>query len=77
MPSSYTREFNHSLYAPSAIDHTQKAYEEYVHTSVSHGENSTTVDFSVNEEDGEVLIDAFCNHALFLTIENFRGQNES
>lgn len=73
--SSSTRDFSHSLYNPASIDDTQSAYDGILPAVVSHGPHSTTVEFTMNDdEDGHMLVDAFCNHALFLTIERFRGQ---
>jgi hypothetical protein len=78
VPKSFTRDFSHSLYSAAALDDTQGAYGELLPTTISHGPHSTTVDFAVVEdEEGQMLVDAFCNHALFLTIERFRGQNAS
>ncbi|MGB0640543.1 MAG: HxsD-like protein [Myxococcota bacterium] len=78
MHSSSSREFSHSLYNPASIDDTQSAYEGLLPAVVSHGPHSTTVDFNMDDnEEGKMLVDAFCNHALFLTIERFRGQSAS
>lgn len=77
VPSSSTRDFSHSLYAPSAIDETQSAYAELLPASIAHGPTSSVVNFTMTDEDSQMLVDAFCNHVLFLTIENFRGQNAS
>ena len=75
MHSSFTREFSHSLYNPASIDETQSAYDGLLPAVVSHGPTSSTVDFTMtDDEDGQMLVDAFSNHALFLTIERFRSQ---
>ena len=66
------RVFQHSLYSSAALVETQDAYREFVEASFEHSSDSTTATFRADEENGAVIVDAFCNHALFLSIQAHR-----
>jgi hypothetical protein len=69
--------FDHSLYNTQALDLTSEAYGDHVSVSFSHGDSSTEGKFSVEGDDGELIVDAFCNHVLFLTIQSYRQGSEA
>ena len=71
MPSA-TREFHHDLYRLTALEETQLAYGELLGVEFEPGEHLTRVTFEHDGEDLEFYIDAFSNHALFLSIQKFR-----
>ena len=66
------RVFQHSLYHPSALSETQEAYSDFVETVFEQSDDGTTATFKADEENGPVIVDAFCNHALFLSIQTHR-----
>ena len=71
------RVFQHSLYDPGALAETQEAYCDFVRVDFERSDDQTTAMFTADEENGAVIVDAFCNHALFLSIQaNRRGTNE-
>jgi len=73
---STTREFHQDLYRQAALEETRMAYGELLDVSFDAGEHSVNVTFSHEGDDLDFYVDAFCNHALFLTIQNFReGQD--
>jgi hypothetical protein len=65
-------DFSHSLYNKEAIDATRDAYSGLLSVTLSHDENNSHASFDSDDENGPMLVDAFCNHALFLTIQRFR-----
>jgi len=65
-------DFSHSLYNQHALDETKVAYSELLDVALSHDENNSRATFETDDENGTLLVDAFCNHALFLTIQQFR-----
>ena len=67
MPES-VRSFHHSIYAQEAIQATIDAYAEVVQVSIEATDDETQATFA---ESG-MVVDAFCNHALFLSIQSFR-----
>ncbi len=71
MPSA-TREFHHDLYRPAALEETQLAYGELLGVAFESGEHFTRATFDHDGDDLDFYIDAFSNHALFLTIQKFR-----
>ena len=71
MPEA-TRDFSHSLYRKSALEETRAAYGEILQVTLAHHESSTSVTFENDDDDLEFYVDAFCNHALFLTIQQYR-----
>ena len=71
MPST-TRDFHHDLYRPAALEETKAAYGELLNVSIEHGEHTTNATFEHEGDDLGFYVDAFSNHALFLTIQKFR-----
>jgi hypothetical protein len=69
--------FDHSLYNIHALDETSEAYGEHLSVTLTHGESSTDGKFTVEEDDDSLIIDAFCNHVLFLTIQAYRQGSEA
>ena len=72
-----TRDYTHSLYIQGALEETKTAYAEIMDVSLEHSESSTLATFQNDGEDLTFLIDAFSNHALFLTIQQFRDGDEA
>lgn len=71
------RVFQHHLYSPDALAETKAAYTGFIEAAFEASSESTTATFTGNDENGDVIVDAFCNHALFLTIQAHRqGGNE-
>ena len=66
------RVFQHSLYSSAALVETKDAYGEFVEASFEQSNDSTIATFKADEENGAVIVDAFCNHALFLSIQAHR-----
>jgi hypothetical protein len=63
-----------SLYAPEAVEAAVVAYGELAKFDVTVG--GTDIDIEVSDIDpdvGDVLVDEFCNHALFETIVRVRS----
>jgi hypothetical protein len=71
--SNTDRDFSHSLYNQEALDATKDAYSGLLSVALSHAENNSHASFDVEDENGALLVDAFCNHALFLTIQQYRA----
>ena len=71
MPKA-TREFSHSLYRKAALEETRQAYGEILGIDFTHDESNTSATFENDSEDLAFYVDAFCNHALFLTIQQYR-----
>lgn len=69
---STTRDFSLSLYRQTALQETQQAYAELLDARFEHAEHNSHVTFSGDGDDLDFLIDAFCNHALFLSIQQYR-----
>ena len=67
-----TREFSHSLYRTAALEETQQAYGEILRVAFEHTEGNTLATFENDDDDLTFYVDAFCNHALFLTIQQYR-----
>jgi hypothetical protein len=65
-------DFSHSLYNQHALDDTKDAYSTLLDVALTHDEENSRATFSSDDENGTLLVDAFCNHALFLTIQRFR-----
>jgi len=67
--------FDHSLYSPSSVESAASAYSDYLNISLSVDEGKTTASFTdLDEEHGLMLVDAFCNHVLFETIQTRRAE---
>ena len=71
MPEA-TRVFDHSLYREAALEETRLAYGEILRVTFEHLESTTSVTFENDDDDLDFYVDAFCNHALFLTIQQYR-----
>jgi hypothetical protein len=71
-----SRTFDHSLYPSIALNQTATAYSELMSVSLETTDTSTVAQFDVSGEDAAMLIDAFSNHALFLSIQVFREQGQ-
>ena len=71
MPNT-TREFHRDLYRQASLEETKTAYGELLDVQFVPGEHGIHVTFSHDGDDLDFYVDAFCNHALFLTIQNFR-----
>ncbi len=67
-----TLDFSHSLYSQNALNETKDAYVDYVSVTFEHTEGNSHATFESDDENATLLVDAFCNHALFLTIQQFR-----
>lgn len=71
------RVFQHHLYSPAALAETKEAYTGFIEATFEDVEGATAATFSGDEENGDIIVDAFCNHALFLTIQAHRqGSSE-
>lgn len=66
------RVFSHNIYSQDALSETQAAYGELLTANFSEDEQSTEVEFTTDDENGAMFVDAFCNHVLFLSIQNHR-----
>ena len=75
--SKATRDYSHSLYLQRAIEETKQAYSELLEIDLNHTESGTLATFQNDGEDLDFLVDAFSNHALFLTIQQFRDGDEA
>ena len=71
MPST-TRDFHHELYRHTAVEETHQAYAGLLNIVIEQSENHTRVSFEHDGDDLMFYVDAFSNHALFLTIQQFR-----
>ncbi|HHO49593.1 MAG TPA: hypothetical protein ENK18_01690 [Deltaproteobacteria bacterium] len=61
--------FDRSLYAPAAIESAVAAYHHLATFAVIVGDDHTEVQISeIDARVSDVLIDAFCNHALYETV---------
>jgi hypothetical protein len=70
--------FDHSIYSPESITAAAEAYAELLKVSLSAEDGCTTAQFeSLDTEGGPFLVDAFCNHVLFETIQRFRAEGAS
>ena len=69
--------FDHSLYNIHALDQTSEVYGEHLSVTLTHGEASSNASFSVEGEDGPTIVDAFCNHVLFLSIQAYRQGSDA
>lgn len=76
MPET-SRTFDHSLYPSDALSQTAAAYSGVMSVSLETTDTSTVAQFDVSGEDAPMLIDAFSNHALFLSIQVFREQAQT
>ena len=70
--TEFKRVFHHRIYSKSALEETKAAYGELLGTSFKEDENVTEAEFITDDENGAMFVDAFCNHALFLTIQDHR-----
>ena len=70
----HSRVYDHSLYLASAIAETAEAYAELMKISVRSDESITTATF--DEVEDIMYVDAFSNHALFLSIQEFRNGDD-
>ena len=69
--------FDHGLYSVQALDQTSQAYSDHMSIVLTHGDSSSEGKFSVEGEDGPVIVDAFCNHVLFLSIQEYRRRGNA
>lgn len=67
-----SRLFDHTLYRPEALSQTADAYAGHVSVSLESQDADTQAVFSGESDDLTMLVDAFSNHALFLTIQAYR-----
>ena len=72
MPES-TRDFDHSIYYPAALQETATAYAELLDVKLDAQDGATHATFN----DEGMVVDAFCNHALFLSIQAHRDAEQS
>lgn len=72
MPESI-RDFDHSIYAHSALEETASVYAEILDVQLDAKEGSTQATFA----DEGMVVDAFCNHALFLSIQAQRDSEQT
>jgi hypothetical protein len=70
----HSRVYDHSLYLASAISETAEAYGELMSISVSSDGSTTTATF--DDVEDIMYVDAFSNHALFLSIQEFRNGDD-
>jgi len=71
------RTFHHDLYNPNALLETQEAYSGLLSTVFDSQESQTLADFTAEGDDGPMFVDAFCNHALFLSIQAHRNGSDA
>jgi hypothetical protein len=70
--------FDHSIYDQASIETAAATYAGFLEISVAAGDGETTASFSnLDPEQGQMLVDAFCNHVLFETIQRFRATEVS
>jgi len=67
------RDFDHSIYDPAALAETAAVYAEILDVKLEKQEGATHATF----DDEGMVVDAFCNHALFLSIQSFRDSEQS
>lgn len=65
-------DFSHSLYNQQALEQTKEAYASILNADFEHVEGNSHAEFETEDDNGPLLVDAFCNHALFLTIQMYR-----
>jgi len=68
-----TRDFDHSIYYPAALQETATAYAEILDVKLDAQDGATHATFN----DEGMVVDAFCNHALFLSIQAHRDAEQS
>lgn len=61
--------FATSLYHPEAVREAAAAYGDVAKLVVTEAEDEIVVEIATYDGDEEVLRDAFCNHALYATIQ--------
>ncbi len=71
------RTFSHRIYRETALQETKDAYAELVSVELHSDAESTEATFQASDEDGPMFVDAFCNHALFLSIQAHRQGDEA
>ncbi len=70
--------FDHSIYNQASIETAAAAYASILEINVASGDGETTATFSnLDPGQGRMLVDAFCNHVLFETIQHFRATEVS
>ena len=67
------RAFDHSIYYPSAVEETVGIYSEIVGVKLDVKDGATHATFA----DEGMVVDAFCNHALFLSIQAHRDSEQT
>ena len=66
--------FDHSIYSPDSISAAVEAYAELLTVTLADADGATTANFNdLDPEDGEMLVDAFCNHVLYESIQRNRN----
>jgi len=76
VPEAIELSFSRSLYTPEAVRDAVAAYQALARFEVIEGGDDMQV--RVSEPDPEVndLLDEFCNHVLFETVQQFRATKE-
>ena len=78
MPDQRTVHFDHGLYLHTALEATAEAYASLMTIALEEGDGQTVAHFSDASEDfGPSIFDAFCNHALFESIQRYRDGAEA
>ena len=71
------RTFHHDLYNPNSLAETQEAYSGLLSIVFEAQGDQTLADFTAEGDDGPMFVDAFCNHALFLSIQSHRNGSDA
>ena len=70
--------FDHSLYSPTSVESAAAAYGELLSISLAVEEGKTVATFAdMDPEHGAMLVNAFCNHVLFETVQHRRSAEMS
>jgi hypothetical protein len=72
-----SRVFDHTLYRTEALSQTADAYSGHVSVSLEPQDAETQAVFSGESDDLTMLVDAFSNHALFLSIQAYREGSDA
>ena len=65
--------FDHSIYSPDSISAAVEAYAGLLSVTLADDEGATTARFDeLDPDEGEMLVDAFCNHVLYESIQRNR-----
>jgi hypothetical protein len=70
--------FDHSIYSPDAVQSAAEVYAELLNIGLESTDGATQAVFSdLDPDNGQMLIDAFCNHVLFDSIQRHRATEVS